>query len=425
MVDSPAEPTCSFCGAPAREVEKLVAGADCYICNSCVGICVDVLAKERLEEENEALSTSLPVSSASVTSQFDDDKELPREALEGRNVEYARLQTRGRKRTPRRKRGIWNRLQQKYSNIRERVKSEFRRAQKEFRSAEPEPGDDKEHYFTPEIHVAYMLSGLVLFLGFGVLAFLSAYSHGLNPLDILLLQRAPPECDAAFFQHTFPGWSAPTARPLVFAFGALYGVTAIVMCLMVASGELTRLLITANGIFWGFWLTRFLAADVFGIIELDPFSSRVFKFKIAYVMLIYYTCEALTAMYRGKDFSGEKYDHVFNGFGALASSWVLARGFGADATLFAGGIYLVCTFVCMFVAEKFFGVIFAFVRKLVGPRMWKMLVRRPAVPPRELLSLIRQTVSKRPGFFWGAALVNMGFPFLFALIYATLLEKRW
>lgn len=34
---------CSFCGRTANEVERLVAGAAAYICDACVGKCVEVL----------------------------------------------------------------------------------------------------------------------------------------------------------------------------------------------------------------------------------------------------------------------------------------------------------------------------------------------------------------------------------------------
>ncbi len=35
---------CSFCRKPETEVAKLLAGAKGYICDSCVGVCNDILA---------------------------------------------------------------------------------------------------------------------------------------------------------------------------------------------------------------------------------------------------------------------------------------------------------------------------------------------------------------------------------------------
>jgi ATP-dependent Clp protease ATP-binding subunit ClpX len=35
---------CSFCGKFEKEVRKLVAGPDVYICDDCVKICVEIMA---------------------------------------------------------------------------------------------------------------------------------------------------------------------------------------------------------------------------------------------------------------------------------------------------------------------------------------------------------------------------------------------
>ena len=39
--------TCSFCGKHQRQVKKLIAGRHVYICNKCVDLCVEIIAKER------------------------------------------------------------------------------------------------------------------------------------------------------------------------------------------------------------------------------------------------------------------------------------------------------------------------------------------------------------------------------------------
>ena len=38
---------CSFCGKSQRQVKKLIAGPGVYICNECVDLCVEIIAKER------------------------------------------------------------------------------------------------------------------------------------------------------------------------------------------------------------------------------------------------------------------------------------------------------------------------------------------------------------------------------------------
>jgi len=42
--DSPL--TCSFCGKSQKEVKKLVAGPNVYICEECIGLCNDIIAEE-------------------------------------------------------------------------------------------------------------------------------------------------------------------------------------------------------------------------------------------------------------------------------------------------------------------------------------------------------------------------------------------
>jgi ATP-dependent Clp protease ATP-binding subunit ClpX len=39
--------TCSFCGKHQRQVKKLIAGPGVYICNQCIDLCVEIIAKER------------------------------------------------------------------------------------------------------------------------------------------------------------------------------------------------------------------------------------------------------------------------------------------------------------------------------------------------------------------------------------------
>jgi ATP-dependent Clp protease ATP-binding subunit ClpX len=38
--------TCSFCGKHQRQVKKLIAGPGVYICNECIDLCVEIIAKE-------------------------------------------------------------------------------------------------------------------------------------------------------------------------------------------------------------------------------------------------------------------------------------------------------------------------------------------------------------------------------------------
>jgi ATP-dependent Clp protease ATP-binding subunit ClpX len=49
---------CSFCNKSQREVKKLIAGPTVFICDECVDICLDIIAEDRLLEQQQ--ETSLP-----------------------------------------------------------------------------------------------------------------------------------------------------------------------------------------------------------------------------------------------------------------------------------------------------------------------------------------------------------------------------
>jgi len=39
---------CSFCNKSQRDVKKLIAGPKIYICDECVGICLDIIREDRI-----------------------------------------------------------------------------------------------------------------------------------------------------------------------------------------------------------------------------------------------------------------------------------------------------------------------------------------------------------------------------------------
>ena len=50
---------CSFCGKSQKEVKKLIAGPNVYICDECIGLCNDIIAEE--VERDESLATGAPL----------------------------------------------------------------------------------------------------------------------------------------------------------------------------------------------------------------------------------------------------------------------------------------------------------------------------------------------------------------------------
>lgn len=47
----PAPLSCSFCSAEQRHVQRLIAGPKVYICDQCVGLCVDIMAGEKVTND--------------------------------------------------------------------------------------------------------------------------------------------------------------------------------------------------------------------------------------------------------------------------------------------------------------------------------------------------------------------------------------
>ncbi|HEY7355384.1 MAG TPA: ClpX C4-type zinc finger protein [Ktedonobacterales bacterium] len=39
---------CSFCGKDQNAVRRLIAGPNIYICNECIALCNEILAKEEV-----------------------------------------------------------------------------------------------------------------------------------------------------------------------------------------------------------------------------------------------------------------------------------------------------------------------------------------------------------------------------------------
>ena len=51
---------CSFCGKPQQDVKNLVSGPEVYICNECVKLCNDIIAKDNAASSEKAETKLLP-----------------------------------------------------------------------------------------------------------------------------------------------------------------------------------------------------------------------------------------------------------------------------------------------------------------------------------------------------------------------------
>ncbi len=51
---------CSFCGKSQREVKKLIAGPNVYICDECISLCNDIIAEETQKDTEVTAPTGIP-----------------------------------------------------------------------------------------------------------------------------------------------------------------------------------------------------------------------------------------------------------------------------------------------------------------------------------------------------------------------------
>ncbi|MFQ5685595.1 MAG: hypothetical protein ACE5GV_02940 [Candidatus Scalindua sp.] len=153
------------------------------------------------------------------------------------------------------------------------------------------------------------MSGIVYIAIFFPLILHSSKQIGVNPLDILLFTKYPPDIGDTFFNNIFPEWPDPKARSLVYAVGNLYGVIGIVGTFVIISVRIKRIMgfiITSNGLCFGYILTLYLSGNVFGIIDIDLFSKKMVNFRIAYVLLAFYMLECLKNSFKKKGLCRKK-----------------------------------------------------------------------------------------------------------------------
>ena len=88
---------CSFCGKPGELVERLIAGPGVWICDECVGLCDEILAKESTagfgsleQKSDDELLAGMARLDASRT-QVEQAVDHYAQALRERGVSWARI----------------------------------------------------------------------------------------------------------------------------------------------------------------------------------------------------------------------------------------------------------------------------------------------------------------------------------------------
>lgn len=257
----------------------------------------------------------------------------------------------------------------------------------------------RDRHVAPEIPTAVLVfaipafvTGICYAVVFTPLAWVAARHAGLEPVGVLLLQDFP----TSWMRNSlliFPPWSSLDARPVLYTYGALYGAIGLVSSCVFLAGGMQRLVVASNGVFFGFLSTAY-AAVLFGVLPQAAFDGRLFRAKLSYVLLSYYAASSLAALLSEDELAREKYDFLFSGTQALAAGWVIARGFGPDAGLFAGFLYLGCTFTTLAISELLFRRVFRILRALVGAagwRAWEHMERERYISLHQLKTGIRRT----------------------------------
>ena len=72
---------CSFCNKSQREVKKLIAGPTVFICDECVDICLDIIAEDRMLEQQQDTALPKPVEIDEFLDQYVIDQSLAKKKL--------------------------------------------------------------------------------------------------------------------------------------------------------------------------------------------------------------------------------------------------------------------------------------------------------------------------------------------------------
>ncbi len=74
---------CSFCNKSQREVKKLIAGPTVFICDECVDICLDIIAEDRLLEQQQETKLPKPHEIKALLDEYVIGQELGQEEARG------------------------------------------------------------------------------------------------------------------------------------------------------------------------------------------------------------------------------------------------------------------------------------------------------------------------------------------------------
>ncbi len=147
-------------------------------------------------------------------------------------------------------------------------------------------------------------------------------------------------------------------------------------------------------------------------------------FRLAYIMLSYYVSFAAAALLSHDEISREKLDFFSGGLQGLFAGWVLTTGFGDAGAVYAGALYIVCTFASFLLIEPLFRRLIWLLHAMSGAKQLPLAEERYLSVPLALASA-RFAWSRARGVVWLVAAAWSAFPVFVVVLYHLGLEARW
>lgn len=276
------------------------------------------------------------------------------------------------------------------------------------------------HFFTLLLAIPALIGGIIMTVLALPFAIMSAIKAGGDPIGIVFLQVAPSGLPPDFFDLRFPLYSIPSARPMVYAFALLYGLIGLVGGLLIISGGLPKLVITANGLYWGYHLTKYISVDLLHLLNVDAVRGGLFKLNLMYIMLAFYLALALSHLASRNEYSKERNSFLMSGLSGLFTGWLLGRGFGANSVMFSGVLYVVLSYIAIWAAEILLRPILEILEVALGSEAWEQFAAERSYSLSEIRRL-PSVVSLGPLLWYLVGIVVM-FPLIAAAVYHLILE---
>ncbi|MFH0958406.1 MAG: hypothetical protein V1897_06850 [Pseudomonadota bacterium] len=272
--------------------------------------------------------------------------------------------------------------------------------QSEQTGASPKKQEDDFGTVVTGLVLGCFLSGCLYLLIFSILCSVSAMRVGANPIDVLLFFHLPSQFGGEYWSPIFPFWSDLAARPTLYACGALYGAIGIVFALAVPFLRIqgvVALAVVSNGLFIGYYLTIYLAGPVLRLIDVSELTHTTIYLKLGYLFLVYFIVETAKDAVNYEGLLNRNYKRLLDGIYALVATFVVFRGFGAEAkAILTGPLFLIVSFATIFLSALTVGRLsYAFISLDMDDAALERLLAAPISRRERIKSFI--------GYIWKTA----------------------